>query len=155
VQGRIRSPFLVTIASLASSNQRSCNDDKPASPRTTCDAGPDEAERSILTEEVKIGCTLGVLQCLDRPHRLAYVLGQILEFPAPEAAQALDLEPAVFRKDCNAPEMPWRRSRAPIVASCPTLHHVGVTGASRSGYLSGTKPRRRDPQRCTPARLKA
>ncbi len=61
-------------------------------------AGPADHERSILTEEVKIGCTLGMLQCLDRPHRLAYVLGEILDLPAPEAADALDLEPATFRK---------------------------------------------------------
>jgi hypothetical protein len=43
--------------------------------------GPSEAERSLLIEEVKLGCTLGMLQCLDRPHRLAYVLGEILELP--------------------------------------------------------------------------
>ena len=41
--------------------------------------GPADAERSLLVEEVKIGCTLGMLQCLDRPHRLAYVLGEILD----------------------------------------------------------------------------
>ena len=41
--------------------------------------GPTDAERSLLIEEVKIGCTLGMLQCLDRPHRLAYVLGEILD----------------------------------------------------------------------------
>lgn len=39
-----------------------------------------------------------MLECLDRPHRLAYVLGEILELPAPEAAEALDMEPAAFRK---------------------------------------------------------
>lgn len=55
-------------------------------------------ERSLLTEEVKIGCTLGLLQCLDRPHRLAYVLGEIFEWSAPEAASALDIEPGAFRK---------------------------------------------------------
>jgi RNA polymerase sigma factor (sigma-70 family) len=60
--------------------------------------GPADHERSVLTEEVKLGCTLGMLQCLDRPHRLAYVLGEILDLPAPEAAEALDLEPAAFRK---------------------------------------------------------
>ena len=60
--------------------------------------GPADGERSMLTEEVKIGCTLGMLQCLDRPHRLAYVLGEILELPAAEAADAMDLEPATFRK---------------------------------------------------------
>ena len=60
--------------------------------------GPADDERSLLTEEVKIGCTLGMLQCLDRPHRLAYVLGEIFELSAPEAAECLDLEPAAFRK---------------------------------------------------------
>jgi RNA polymerase sigma factor (sigma-70 family) len=60
--------------------------------------GPSDGERSVLTEEVKIGCTLGVLQCLDREHRLAYVLGEILELPAAEAADALTVEPAAFRK---------------------------------------------------------
>ena len=37
--------------------------------------GPADSERSLLVEEVKIGCTLGLLQCIDRTHRLAYVLG--------------------------------------------------------------------------------
>ena len=60
--------------------------------------GPDEAERSVLVEEVKIGCTLGMLQCLDREHRLAYVLGEIFEVSGPEAAAALEVTPAVFRK---------------------------------------------------------
>jgi len=60
--------------------------------------GPPEHERALLTEEVKLGCTLGLLQCLDRPHRLAYVLGEIFEWSAPEAAEALDIEPAAFRK---------------------------------------------------------
>src|SRR5262245_55739919 len=60
--------------------------------------GPTAAERSVLTEEVKIGCTLGMLQCLDRPHRLVYVLGEILDLPGPEAAQALEISPDLFRK---------------------------------------------------------
>jgi RNA polymerase sigma factor (sigma-70 family) len=60
--------------------------------------GPAEQEQSLLVEEVKIGCTLAMLQCLDRPHRLAYVLGEIFELPAPEAADALALAPAAFRK---------------------------------------------------------
>jgi RNA polymerase sigma factor (sigma-70 family) len=61
-------------------------------------AEPPDHERAILTEEVKIGCTLGLLQCLDRPHRIAYVLGEIFEWSAPEAAEALGIEAAAFRK---------------------------------------------------------
>jgi RNA polymerase sigma factor (sigma-70 family) len=60
--------------------------------------GPAEAERSLLVEEVKVGCTLGMLQCLDRPHRLAYVVGEILELSGPEAADVLGIAPALFRK---------------------------------------------------------
>jgi RNA polymerase sigma factor (sigma-70 family) len=60
--------------------------------------GPADAERSLLTEEVKVGCTLGMLQCLDRPHRLAYVLGEIFDLPGPEAADALTISPELFRK---------------------------------------------------------
>lgn len=59
---------------------------------------PAETEHSLLIEEVKVGCSLGMLQCLDRPHRLAYVLGEIFEMPGPEAAEALDVSPDLFRK---------------------------------------------------------
>lgn len=60
--------------------------------------GPQPVERSLLVEEVKIGCTLAMLQCLDRPHRLAYVLGEIFELSGPEAAEALEISPTLFRK---------------------------------------------------------
>lgn len=60
--------------------------------------GPADNERSVLVEEVKIGCTLAMLQCLDRPHRLAYILGEILDLSGPEAAEALDIDPDVLRK---------------------------------------------------------
>lgn len=55
-------------------------------------------EQAMLLEEVKVGCTLGMLQCLDRPHRLAYVLGEILEMEGEEAARVLGIRPAAFRK---------------------------------------------------------
>jgi RNA polymerase sigma factor (sigma-70 family) len=58
----------------------------------------DDTEHSLLVEEVKVGCTTAMLQCLDRPHRLAYVLGDIMELSGPEAAEALDISPDLFRK---------------------------------------------------------
>ena len=61
-------------------------------------AAPAETERLLLIEEVKIGCTFGMLQCLDRPHRLAYVVGEIMELPGPEAATVLDIPADLFRK---------------------------------------------------------
>lgn len=62
------------------------------------EAGPADAEHSLLVEEVKLGCTLAMLQCLDRAHRLAYILGEILELSAPEAAEIMEIEPAALRK---------------------------------------------------------
>lgn len=55
-------------------------------------------EHILLLEEVKIGCTLGMLLCLDRLHRLAYILGEILEIDSREAAEILKITPAAFRK---------------------------------------------------------
>lgn len=59
---------------------------------------PPETERSLVIAEVKAACTLGMLQCLDRPRRAAYILGEIMELPGPEAARVLGIAPALFRK---------------------------------------------------------
>src|SRR5215813_7606841 len=61
----------------------------------SADAPADEA---VLLEEIRIGCTLGMLLCLDRPHRLAYILGDVMELGHVEAAAALGIRPAAFRK---------------------------------------------------------
>jgi RNA polymerase sigma factor (sigma-70 family) len=60
--------------------------------------GSTDGERSLLVEEVKVGCTLGMLQCLDRPHRLAYIMVELLDLPGPEAADALAISPELLRK---------------------------------------------------------
>jgi RNA polymerase sigma factor (sigma-70 family) len=57
-----------------------------------------DSQESLLIEEVKVGCSLAMLQCLDRPHRAAYVLGEIMELSGPEAADVLAISPALFRK---------------------------------------------------------
>jgi RNA polymerase sigma factor (sigma-70 family) len=67
------------------------------------------ADESLLLEEVKLGCTLGMLLCLDRDHRLAYILGEILELDGPEAAMVLEVDPATFRKRLS-------RARADVTA---------------------------------------
>jgi len=61
-------------------------------------ASAGDAERLVLIDEVKVGCSLAMLQCLDRPHRLAYVLGDIMELAGPEASEVLEINPALFRK---------------------------------------------------------
>jgi RNA polymerase sigma factor (sigma-70 family) len=68
-------------------------------------APPASGEMALLLEEVKVGCTLAMLTCLDRPHRLAYVLGEILEMDGDEAARVLGIGAAAYRKRlCRARE---------------------------------------------------
>ena len=57
-----------------------------------------DLDDALLLEEVKIGCTLAMLMCLDRSHRLAFILGEILELDHHEAAEVLEMAPAAFRK---------------------------------------------------------
>jgi len=57
-----------------------------------------EPEREVLANEVKVACTNGMLLCLDRPHRLAYIFGEILELSGDDAAAILEITPATFRK---------------------------------------------------------
>lgn len=69
----------------------------------------DDMTEKLLLEEVKIGCTLAMLQCLDRNHRLAYILGEIMELDHLQAAEALETTPAAFRKRLS-------RARASILS---------------------------------------
>jgi RNA polymerase sigma factor (sigma-70 family) len=60
--------------------------------------GLPDAEESLYLNEVKASCSLGMLQCLDAPHRAAFVLGHILELPGEEAASVLEISPDLYRK---------------------------------------------------------
>lgn len=58
----------------------------------------DNPETALLVAQVKLGCCRAMLQVLDGDHRLAYILGEILCLDQSEAAAALGLSPANFRK---------------------------------------------------------
>jgi RNA polymerase sigma factor (sigma-70 family) len=57
-----------------------------------------EAEEKLLAEEVRIGCMQGLLLCLDRDVRLAFVLGDVFEVTSKEGAYILEITPEAFRK---------------------------------------------------------
>ena len=56
------------------------------------------AEDRHLVNEVRVRCTMAMLLCLDLRHRLAYVLGDILELDHAEGAAAMEISPAAFRQ---------------------------------------------------------
>jgi RNA polymerase sigma factor (sigma-70 family) len=55
-------------------------------------------DEDLLAEEVMVGCTQAMLLCLDRDHRMAYVLGEVLRYTSEEAATLCAVTPATFRK---------------------------------------------------------
>lgn len=79
-----------------------------------------EPERERLRSEVKIACTLAMLMCLDRDHRMAYVLGEIFGLSSAEAADILEIRSAALRK---------RLSRARARVQAFTSARCGLVGA--------------------------
>lgn len=78
-------------------------------------------EDQYLLEEIRIGCTLAMLQCLDRKLRMTYILGEILEFEHAEASMILDISTAAYRK---------RLSRAREKVSDFVTEHCGMVSSS-------------------------
>ncbi len=55
-------------------------------------------EDRILLGQLKIACARALLQTLDAEHRLAFILGEILEVPGPDAARIAEVGEPTFRK---------------------------------------------------------
>lgn len=58
-------------------------------------AGP---ELDVLAREVKHGCTLAMLTCLDRPLRVAYILGEVFGVSSADGAWICGTTEAAYRK---------------------------------------------------------
>ncbi len=59
------------------------------------------AEEKIYIEQIKIGCTRALLQCLDPESRFIYILGSIFDFPRKEAAEICGITPGSFRMNLS------------------------------------------------------
>lgn len=62
--------------------------------------GPPEAraDLKVLAEEVRVGCTQGMLLSLDRDHRAAFILGEVFEVSGAEAAEILEITEVAYRQ---------------------------------------------------------
>jgi RNA polymerase sigma factor (sigma-70 family) len=58
----------------------------------------DEVEYRLLSEEVRISCTYGMLLCLPRGQRAAYLLADVLGLTDGEGAEILDCSREAFRQ---------------------------------------------------------
>src|SRR5262245_3757698 len=57
-----------------------------------------QPQRDLLVEEAKVSCLSGMLLCLSREQRIAYLLGNVFELPDAVAAEILEVTPEAFRK---------------------------------------------------------
>jgi RNA polymerase sigma factor (sigma-70 family) len=103
-----------------------------------------DADQALLVEEVKIGCTTGMLLCLDRDDRVAYVLGDVFELKSEDAARVLGIEPATFRKRLSRAR---ERLRAFMSVHCGLVSEAAacrctrrVETALRLGRVDPEKP---------------
>ena len=101
-------------------------------------------EKALLLEELKIACTTAMLLCLDRKHRLAYILGEILEMDHGEAADVAGISPANHRK---------RLSRARAVITGLMKRRCGLFEPSNPCRCWGRLDRAVDLERVDPERL--
>jgi RNA polymerase sigma factor (sigma-70 family) len=68
-----------------------------------------EPTKTLLTEEVRIGCMQGMLQCLETKLRIAFILGNLFEISGKEAADILGITAEAHRQRLS-------RARAKITA---------------------------------------
>jgi RNA polymerase sigma factor (sigma-70 family) len=75
-------------------------------------SAPDAA---ILEREVQLACTHAMLTCLDREHRIAYILGEIFEVDSEDGGFICEIPPATYRKRLSRARS---RVRDFLIANC-------------------------------------
>lgn len=102
-----------------------------------------DADLDLLEEEVKIGCTRAMLLCLDRDHRLAFVLGTVFALSGADAAAVCEVDPQVHRKRLSRARARIRQfmqGHCGLVsagAACSCRHRI--TAATSTGRVNSDR----------------
>ncbi len=104
-------------------------------------AAPDNPETAVYLSQVKLGCGRAMLQVLDGDHRLAYTLSEIMGLDQAEAAAALGISHAAFRK---------RLSRARSRVREVLRQNCGIVDQSNSCRCKGRRARAIELERLEP-----
>lgn len=92
-----------------------------ASPSTAPDAG-------ILERELQLACTHAMLTCLDREHRIAYILGEIFEVDSDDGGYICEIPAATYRKRLSRAR---RRVRSFLTDHCGLVNPTAACRCSR------------------------
>jgi RNA polymerase sigma factor (sigma-70 family) len=76
-------------------------------------------EDHAVASEMALMCTQGMLMALDRPHRLAYILGEVFDLSSQQAADTAGLTPAAFRQQLSRAR---RDLRGFMTRTCGLVH---------------------------------
>jgi RNA polymerase sigma factor (sigma-70 family) len=97
-----------------------------------------------LSGDVRISCTYGMLLCLSREQRIAYLLGDVIGFTDQEGAIACEITPAAFRQRLSRARSTMRdlmASRCGLVrASNPCRCRLLVEASISNGLLDPVNP---------------
>ena len=135
---RIASNYLIDVARKTARESQTFEDVAAVLGQAPNDIAS-SADHALLVEETFIGCTQGMLLCLDRPHRAAFILGAILELDSAEAASVLAISEPAYRKRLSRARNRLREFLEPrcgVVnpnARCRCAHQVNLN--IERGYL--------------------
>ncbi len=90
----------------------------------------------LFIEEIKIGCTMGMLLCLDREDRIAYILGEIFEVSGEEGCLILSIPAATFRKRLSRARL---RLRTFMQQSCGLINPAAACRCDRQATHKAAK----------------
>ena len=102
----------------------------------------DGVEQDLLIIEVQRRCTLGMLLCLDRAHRLAYVLSEVFEVNSAQGASILTISETAFRKRVSRARARLRRCMEPNCSlvgeakECNCVRHLDQSSSAEQRRLA-------------------
>lgn len=62
------------------------------------DEGNTDPFRNLIEDEIRIGCLQGLLLCLDRDYRVAFLLSEVFHLNSVQGSEILGIKPEAFRK---------------------------------------------------------
>lgn len=87
-----------------------------------------EPDAALLEREVQLACTHAVLTCLDREHRVAYILGDIIGVESDDGGYICDIPAATYRKRLSRAR---QRVRDHLSAHCGLVSEAAACRCSR------------------------
>ena len=102
-----------------------------------------EADHQLLVDEARIGCTAGMLLCLDPEQRMTYILGEILGVSDAVGAELMEISPANYRQRLSRARRDlhsfMQRQCGLVNTSNPCRCHRKTVGFIKAGYMNAEK----------------